>query len=261
MVLQKIEDALTNRVIKLAWLNYNHLGTFIRLIDYMVVETQVRINQEAAELIISEMDILEGRKYSLQTVVGFDNNEEGLSYTPTKTEFLNHFDKLLGDMQTVTEEVQRVINHNEFHQFIHGLITDSGPRFRSIVEESSKCQNVRKQILERIASDFNYIEEKTKVFKQCRDINDFDQTFNFEDFKKETQDLEQIKSQFEKLAKWDNNMNKFIKGEEKKGLIVATGRKIKEKLGNRVKKEQDNLRAHLFELADLTNNEILKSLN
>jgi len=186
MVLQKIEDALKNRVIKLAWLNYNHLGTFIRLIDYMVVETQVRINQEAAELIISEMDILEGRKYSLQTVVGFDNNEEGLSYTPTKTEFLNHFDKLLGDMQTVTEEVQRVINHNEFHQFIHGLITDSGPRFRSIVEESSKCQNVRKQILERIASDFNYIEEKTKVFKQCRDINDFDQTFNFEDFKKET---------------------------------------------------------------------------
>jgi hypothetical protein len=56
-------------------------------------------------------------------------------------------------------------------------------------------------------------------------------------------------------------MNKFIKGEEKKGLIVATGRKIKEKLGNRVKKEQYNLRAHLFELADLTNNEILKSLN
>jgi hypothetical protein len=39
MVLQKIEDALKNRVIKLAWLNYNHLGTFIRLIDYMVVET------------------------------------------------------------------------------------------------------------------------------------------------------------------------------------------------------------------------------
>jgi dynein heavy chain len=44
MVLQKLEDALKNRVVKLAWMNYNHLGTFIRLIDYMVVETQVRIN-------------------------------------------------------------------------------------------------------------------------------------------------------------------------------------------------------------------------
>lgn len=44
MVLMKIEDELRNRVLKLAKLNYNHLGTFIRLIDYMVVETQVRIN-------------------------------------------------------------------------------------------------------------------------------------------------------------------------------------------------------------------------
>lgn len=49
-------------------------------------------------------------------------------------------------MQTVTEEVQRVINHNEFHHFIHGLITDSGPRFRSIVDESFKYTQVRKTI-------------------------------------------------------------------------------------------------------------------
>jgi hypothetical protein len=44
MVLQKQEDELKNRVLKLAKRNYNSLGTFIRLIDYMVVETQVMIN-------------------------------------------------------------------------------------------------------------------------------------------------------------------------------------------------------------------------
>lgn len=59
-----MEDALKNRVIKLAWQNYNSLGTFIRLIDYMVVETQVRINQEAVELMLTEMD-REDRKYAL----------------------------------------------------------------------------------------------------------------------------------------------------------------------------------------------------
>lgn len=55
MVLQKQEDALKNRVLKLAKRNYNSLGTFIRLVDYMVVETQVRINQESADLILAEM--------------------------------------------------------------------------------------------------------------------------------------------------------------------------------------------------------------
>jgi hypothetical protein len=38
MVLMKEENALKNRVLKLARRNYQSLGTFIRLVDYMVVE-------------------------------------------------------------------------------------------------------------------------------------------------------------------------------------------------------------------------------
>lgn len=54
---------------------------------------------------MSEMD-REDRKYALQTVVGFDSNsDDGLSYTPTKVEIQNHIDKLLTDMQSITEEV------------------------------------------------------------------------------------------------------------------------------------------------------------
>lgn len=174
MVLQKMEDALKNRVYKLAQLNYHHLGIFIRLIDYMVVETQVRINQEACEIIVHEMD-REDRKYAIQTVVGFDTtSEDQLSYAPTKSELEGHIGKLLDDMQVVTEEVQRVINHGEFHQYVHGLITDNGLRFRSVVEESQNYKDVSKLIMERVTSDFNHIEEKTKAFHSCRDINEFD---------------------------------------------------------------------------------------
>lgn len=133
-----MDDALKNRVIKLAWQNYNSLGTFIRLIDYMVVETQVRINQEAVELMMSEMD-REDRKYALQTVVGFDNNTEDLSYSPNKQEIYEEIRKLLTNMQAVcVDDVQRVIKHTEFHQFIHGLITDSGPDLALIVKDSEK---------------------------------------------------------------------------------------------------------------------------
>lgn len=150
MVVQKMEDALKNRVIKLAWLNYNHLGTFIRLVDYMVVETQVRINLESAQLILIEMD-REDRKYNLQTTVGFDSSaEDGLKYDPTKIDIENNLEKLLDEMQEVTAEIQRVINHSEFHQFISGLITDSGPRFKTIVEESDDYKETRAKITERI---------------------------------------------------------------------------------------------------------------
>lgn len=35
--------------------NVRALGTYIRLVDYMVLETQVRINQESATKILHEM--------------------------------------------------------------------------------------------------------------------------------------------------------------------------------------------------------------
>jgi hypothetical protein len=58
-----------------------------------------------------------------------------------------------------------VINHNEFHHFIHGLITDSGPRFRTIVDQSEKYARITAKITERMVVDFAFIEEKTKVFR------------------------------------------------------------------------------------------------
>ena len=118
---------------KLARRNYNSIGTFIRLVDYMVVETQVRINQESADLIHSEM-LKDQKKYGISASVNFSG--DGMVFEPAKTEFMTQFDKILQDMQSVTEEVSRVISHPDFHQFIHGLISDSGPRFRAIVERS-----------------------------------------------------------------------------------------------------------------------------
>jgi hypothetical protein len=127
MVLMKEELALKNRVLKLAKRNYQSLGTFIRLVDYMVVETQVLINQESADLILYEMT-KEQKKYGINTVVSYAT--DGMSFEPAKNEFITQFEKILGEMQSVTEEVPRVISHQDFHHYIHGLISDSGPRFR-----------------------------------------------------------------------------------------------------------------------------------
>ncbi len=84
MVLLKEEKNLKNRVNYLAQRNKTNLGTFIRLIDYMVVEMQVRINQESADMILFEINN-PNKKYFINTVVGFDNTtEDNLSFNPPK---------------------------------------------------------------------------------------------------------------------------------------------------------------------------------
>jgi hypothetical protein len=54
---------------------------------------------------------------------------------------------------------------------------------------------------------------------------------------------------FDKLGKWDTTINK-ITNEQKRGLFTASGRKLREKLQNRIKKEQDNLRHFLLDMAN-----------
>lgn len=249
MVLQKQEDELKNRVLKLAKRNYHSLGTFIRLIDYMVVETQVKINQESADLIYLEMG-KDQKKYGIQTTVDYDPEGDGMSFEPAQAEFVGQFEKLLQDMQSVTEEVVRVISHQDFHQFIHGLISDSGPRFRAIVEGSVAYRTSKATIQRRIIQDFEYLQGTVDKFKQCRDINDFDQTFVFETFRAEHSDLESIKEHLDRLQKWDTNINKYIKPQDTKGLIWVQGRKLKERLSTRVKTEQANMKTYLHELAE-----------
>jgi hypothetical protein len=103
-------------------------------------------------------------------------------------------------MQDVTSEIQRVINYSDFHVVISGLISDSGPRFKNIIDESENYKDIREQITEHIQKDFANIEERTKSYKNCRDIHQFDQTFSFEDFKaKSNHDLEEVKKQFDQL--------------------------------------------------------------
>jgi hypothetical protein len=242
--------------LKLAKRNYNGLGTFIRLVDYMVVETQVKINQESADLILAEM-AKDSKKYGIQTTVSFA--QEDMSFEPAKTEFITQFEKILQDMQSVTEEVSRVISHQDFHQFIHGLISDSGPRFRAIVEDSEAYSTSKTTIQRRIALDFEELQQIVKKFEACRVVDDFDRDFVFEEWKKDHSDHEAIRAKLSDLAKWEAAVGR-IAGQDAKGLVLVQGRKLAARLSQRVKEEQGRMKEYLLELAELKAKEIQTGL-
>lgn len=116
MVLMKEEKLLKNQVLKLARRNYHSLGTFIRLIDYMVVEAQVRINQESAEQIHEEMTKTENmsKKTQITTQISFQPKDEmqsegGINFSPDKATFNNTFQKLLAEMKQVFDDTKNEV--------------------------------------------------------------------------------------------------------------------------------------------------------
>jgi hypothetical protein len=55
----------------------------------MVVETQVTINQDSADLIYAEMDKGDGtRKYCINTFVSFASDNDGMVFDPGHTDYV-----------------------------------------------------------------------------------------------------------------------------------------------------------------------------
>jgi hypothetical protein len=144
---------------------------------------------------------------------------------------------------------------------MHGLHSEKGPSFKTIVEESFRYQNVKKVILCRISDDFAWIEEKSRNFKHCRDVSDFCDNFKFEEFERDHSDLDSIREKFEQCNKFDISVNKYIKTAETVGLLHASGRKLKDRLQKTVQREQQNLRKYLGSLAEQSARDITTNLN
>lgn len=155
--------------------------------------------------------------------------------------------------------MSRVISHQDFHQFIHGLISDSGPRFRAIVEDSEAYSTSKTTIQRRIALDFDELQQVVKKFEACRIVDDFDRDFVFEVWKGEHADHEDIRAKLSDLQKWESAIGR-ITGQDAKGLVLVQGRKLAARLSQRVKEEQGHMKEYLLELAELKAKEIQTGL-
>ena len=180
MVLIKEENFLKNQVLRLAKRNYNSLGTFIRLIDFMVVETQVRINQESTDQIYEEMTLDSNKKTQITTQISFAT--DGMSFTPDKGTFFSQFEKLLQEMLSVTEDITRVVSHQDLLPLVTGQMTDSGPKFTAIVDMSYVYRTKTALIKYTLQEDFDKLEELSKKWSDCREIHDFEEQPDKDDF-------------------------------------------------------------------------------
>jgi len=185
-----------------------------------------------------------------------------MSFSPDQSAFKSSLDKLLMDMKAAVEDIQPINLHSDLQQFINGLITDTAPRFSIIVDNSYGYKALKKMIDDHLSTDFHDIETETARFEECRKVHVFEQTWHFKDFeaKDESKDLDYIKGLFEEWNKWEASITKHIQPSIVKGLLRADGKKLKDALQQKVKKELGLLRQHLFDIALSVNTSIGKKL-
>jgi dynein heavy chain len=248
MVLQKKEDELKRRVMRLARINHQALGTFIRLTDYMILETLVKINQDSADLILKEMakDNKDNKKCFVQTLVDF--NDTGVFFNPAVTDVTEKFGKELEAMLNATAELTGVSQHSNFSQYVQGLISEP-PQFREIVNGSAAYAWSKEAIMRRIGQDFDDLAVQAQKLQICRPVHKFEAEFRFETFVEENHDIDSIKSTLSDLAAWEG-LVAGVTASHTYGLIMSNSRKLKDKLSKKVEQERKNVKGHLTKLAE-----------
>ena len=210
MTVIKKEEETKENVLKIAKKNISNLGTFIRLIDYMVVETQVKINQEGADLVFHEMD-QDDRKAGIGTKI--DYSDTGMVFNPAEDEFVQQFEKLLGDMKQTCSEINRVIQHPMFNQYTQGLVSNSGLKFKDIVDNSEAYNETKVKIQQKFRDDFEKLHKDVAKFEECRVVRIFETKFDFNEFKKANHNLDTIQEELERLRKWDTLVSSCIRAQ------------------------------------------------
>ena len=95
----------------------------------MAVQAQTKINQDAADLVYSEM-MMEDKKAGITWLIQYD--EGGMAFDPPEVDFVQSFDKILTDIQTICSDIARVITHLRFNQYTKGILSETVLRFQEI---------------------------------------------------------------------------------------------------------------------------------
>ena len=93
------------------------LRAFIRLVDYLVIQTLVRVNLQSMSILYQEM-CRDARKQGglFNSMVRFD--PEGLSFSPDNAEIADSLQGILTDMIKVAQATTRILYYHGFESVI-----------------------------------------------------------------------------------------------------------------------------------------------
>ena len=184
-----------------AKLEHTTLSDFIRLIDYMVVETLVSLAVGTTSAFHDEL--LKPRKSGVfETMVRF--SASGTAFSPTCLDIRDMLDRLLENMINFVGGVNRVR-----HLGTSKNTSVSGPNIQAIVRENKQFRRISDLIQQRVISDYDRAEEHAQAYESVRPIYDFNETWDYAAYSSQSHDIASLKSMLELIGNWSRELEKL----------------------------------------------------
>ncbi len=203
---------------------FNTLSEFIRLIDYLIVETLVGITINVAESFYEEL--IKPRKVGIfETTIRFTST--GTTFSPTCEDIKGSLEKLLELMVSTVSTVNSVTYLNPNNK---GLSSsgNSGPNISSIIRENRHFRQIAANIQMKITQDYERASEHVLSFESVRPIYNFNATWDINAYKAEKHDLSSLKAMLEFVINWNKEFDKLRN--KPIGVLEVDSKRLKNEL-------------------------------
>jgi dynein heavy chain len=261
IVQQKMEEKERKRKQRMAEEHKNMLGYYIRLVDYMTIETLVGLIQQCLKKFYDEM--MERKTKLFNTFVKY--GKDCMLFNPDEDEFHETLDGIIDRMTSEISGCTRLLYH--FDELVAAEHLSHFPQVDEILKSSKSFKRKRSSIHDKIHIDFEearvYVDHN---FEKARPVNDYVETWNFELFKTEVTTVQSIKDELSKIKEWLNkDVPQYVPSHPNasvKGILNIEGKTIRGQLFAALNNAQTDIKNHLNFLAkskaDAANDELIE---
>jgi dynein heavy chain len=197
MVAVKQERAERVRRLKHAALEADMLGDFIRLVDYMEVAHLVSIARNTTTEFLN--NLLQPRKPLFVTTVSFD--PDSIAFSPTSADIHRIISTMLDGIINTVDTVDRILFLQNFKPFVSSSLTDS-PKVARIIHHSVVFNDTKREIDEKIDSDFDSAVNQISFLEKYRPVYDYGNQWDFERYCSKEHTVESIQKDLAQQTKW-----------------------------------------------------------
>lgn len=245
IVALKSEQIERKKLFKRAAEEAGMISDFIRLVDYVAVESLVILAIQSCAEFLTELNKVPRKTGLFETTINF--GEQITLFSPTSEQIQHIVVSMTDDIVSTVNSVSRVLYLRPFVPYIGNSVADP-PHIGSTISSSSDFLQIRKDLVAKIISDYAEATEYVKIFDSVRPIYEYDKEWDFDEYSQRAHTVTSLKADMLQISTWEKELEKMRAGQTI-GILHVESRKLKQTLIPMTTAKLDAMKGLVKELA------------
>lgn len=226
IVAAKAEQQQKRRLVRRAALEAGMIANFIRLVDCIAVESLVILAVQNCASFLQELNKIPRKSGLFETTINF--KERSTTFSPTSEQIEHLVLTITDDIVSTVNSVSRVLYLRPFAPYVGSVVADA-PLVGSMLMNNAAFEQIRKDLVAKVQSDFAEALEYVKIFDTVRPIYEFDQNWDLEEYSQRAHTVNTLKADMQQISTWEKELEKMRAGQTI-GILHVESRKLKQTL-------------------------------